>query len=73
MPDSFGLCFSQNMDYFRPYKNQVEPGNEGHPIEFVGNFFLDHLGPFGTIEDHLKPLNILGPFTLREAPNKMPI
>ena len=42
--------FSQNLDYFRPYKTQIEPGYKGHPIELMVNF-LDHLGPFGNIED----------------------
>ena len=55
MPDPFGCLFSQNLDYFRPYKNQVEPGYKGHPIEFMVDFFKDHLGPFETIEDHLRP------------------
>ena len=32
MPDPFGCLFSENLDYFRPYKNQVEPGYKGHPI-----------------------------------------
>ena len=58
--------FSKKFDYFRPYKNQVEPGYKGHPIEFMVNFFVDPLGPFGTIEDHFRPLktilNILGTF-----------
>ena len=54
MPDQLGLLFSQNLDYFRPYKNQVEPGYEGHPNEFT-IIFLDHFGLFGTIEDHLGP------------------
>ena len=54
MPDPFVWLFSKNFDYFRPYKNQVEPGYKGHPIEFMVDF-LDHLGPFGTIEDHLRP------------------
>ena len=54
MPDPFGWCFSQNLDYFTPYKNQLEPGYKGHTLEFMG-FFKDHLGPFGTIEDHLRP------------------
>ena len=53
MPDPFGRLLSQNLDYFRPYKNQIEPGYKGHPIEFMVHF-LDHLGPFGTIEDHLR-------------------
>ena len=48
------MTFSQNFDYFRPYKNQVEPGNKGHPIELMVNS-LDYLGSFGTIEDHLRP------------------
>ena len=26
MPDPFGWLFSLNLDYFRPYKNQDEPG-----------------------------------------------
>ena len=50
MPDPFGLLLSKNLDYFRPYKNQVEPGYKGHPIKFMVNS-LDHLGPFGTIEN----------------------
>ena len=40
---------SQNLDYFRPYKTQVEPGYKGHPMEFMVDF-LDRLGPFGNIE-----------------------
>ena len=62
MPDPFGRLFSQNLDYLRPYKNQVEPGFKGHPIEFMVNFFR----PFSNIWDHRRPfktiLNILGPF-----------
>ena len=56
MPDPFGWPFSQNSDYFRPYKNQVEPGHKEHPIEFMV-ILLDHLGPFGTIEDNFRPYN----------------
>ena len=26
-------------DYLRPYKNQVESGYKGHPIEFMVDFF----------------------------------
>ena len=44
------MTFSQNMDYFRPYTTHVETGHKGHPFEFTVNF-LDHLGPFGNIED----------------------
>ena len=40
--------FGQNLDYFRPYKNQVEPGCKGYPIEFMVNFCK----PFRTIWDH---------------------
>ena len=54
MPDPFGGLFSQNFDYFRSYKNQVEPGYKGNFIEFMV-YVLDHLGPFGTVEDHLRP------------------
>ena len=54
MPEPFGGLFDHCLDYFRPYKNQVEPVYKGHPIEFMVNC-LDHLGPFGTIEDHLRP------------------
>ena len=54
MPDPFGWLFSPNLDYFRPYKNQIEPGYTGKPIEFMVDF-LDHLGPFVAIEDHLRP------------------
>ena len=42
------MTFSKNLDYFRPYKNQVEPGYEGHPIEFMVIF----LKPFRTIWDY---------------------
>ena len=35
MPDPFGWLFSQHSDYFRTYKNQVEPGYKGHPIELM--------------------------------------
>ena len=55
MPDPFGLLFSKILYYFRPYKNQVEPGYKGHTIAFMVDVFLEHLGPFGTIEDHLRP------------------
>ena len=48
MQDPFGGLFSQNFDYFRPYKNQVEPGYKDHPIEFMVNFCR----PFRTIWDH---------------------
>ena len=51
------MIFSQNLDYFRPYKNQVEPGYNDHPIEFVV-IVVDQLGPFGTIEDHLRPYRL---------------
>ena len=54
MPDPFACFFSQNFDYVRPYKNHVKPGYKGHPIEFMVDF-LDHLGPLGNIEDHLRP------------------
>ena len=54
MRDPFGWLFSQNWDYFRPYENQVEPGYKGHPIKFMVNF-LDRLGSFWTIEDHVRP------------------
>ena len=40
MPDPFGWLSSKNLDYFRPYKNHVEPGYKGHPIEFIV-VFLD--------------------------------
>ena len=39
MPDPIGWLFSQNLDYLRPYKNQVEPGCKGHPMEFMVIFF----------------------------------
>ena len=52
MPDPFRGLFDQSLDYFRPYKNQVEPVYKGHPIKFMVDFFLDHLGPLKTIEDH---------------------
>ena len=43
MPEPFVLLFSQNLDYFRPYKNQVEPGyiitHKGNPIEIMVKFF----------------------------------
>ena len=62
MPDPFGWLFSQNLDYFRPYNNQVEPGYNDHPIEFIVSFFR----PVRTIWDHWRPLktilNFLGPF-----------
>ena len=35
MPDPFGCFLSQNLDYFRPYKNRVKPGYKYHPIEFM--------------------------------------
>ena len=38
MPDPFGWLFGQNLDYLRPYKNQVESGYKGHPIEFMVDF-----------------------------------
>ena len=48
MPDPFWWFFNENLDYFRPYKNQVEPDYKGHPIEFMVDF-LDQFGPFGKI------------------------
>ena len=39
MPDPFGWLFIKIFDYFRPYKNQVDPGYKGHPIEFMFDFF----------------------------------
>ena len=36
------------LDYFRPYKNQVETGYKGHPIEFMVDFFR----PFRTFWDY---------------------
>ena len=54
MPDPIGWFLGKNLEYFRPYKNQVEPGYKGHHIELIGNF-LDHEGPFRTIEVHLGP------------------
>ena len=51
MPDPIGWLFNQNLDYFRPYKNQDEPSYKGHPMEFMVDF-IDHLGPFRTIKDH---------------------
>ena len=36
------------------HKNQVEPGFKGHPLAFMV-VLLDHLGPFKTVEDHLRP------------------
>ena len=47
MQDQFGRLFSQKVDYFRPYKNQDEPGYKGHPIEFMVDLFR----PFRTICD----------------------
>ena len=38
MPDPFGWLFSENLDYFRPYKKQVETGCKGYPIQFIVNF-----------------------------------
>ena len=38
VPDPIGWLFGKNVDYFRPYKNQVEPGCKGYPIEFIVNF-----------------------------------
>ena len=38
MSDPFGWLFSQNVDYLRPYKNQVLPGYKGHPFGFMINF-----------------------------------
>ena len=38
VPDPIGWLFGQNLDYFRPYKNQVEPGCKDYPIEFIVNF-----------------------------------
>ena len=38
VPDPIGWLFGQNLDFFRPYKNQVEPGCKGYPIEFIVNF-----------------------------------
>ena len=35
----FEWPFSPNLDNFKPYKNQVEPGYKGHPIEFMVNVF----------------------------------
>ena len=48
VPHPFGWLFCPNLDYFRPYKNQVEPGYKGHHIEFMVIFFW----PFTTIWDH---------------------
>ena len=48
MPDLFGCLFSNIFDYFRPHKNQVEPGYTDHPIEFMVIFCR----PFRTIWDH---------------------
>ena len=63
--DSVSTCL---MVFFRcyattyVYKNRVEPGYKGHPIEFLVYYFR----PFRTIWDHLRPLktklNLLGPF-----------
>ena len=38
VPDPIGWLFGQNLDYFRPYKNQVETGCKGYPIQFIVNF-----------------------------------
>ena len=38
MPDPFEWLFSQNLDNFRAYKTQIEPGYKGHPIEFMVYF-----------------------------------
>ena len=54
MPNPFGWFFSQNLDYFRPYKNQVKPGYKDYPIKFMVNL-LEQLGPLGNIKDHLRP------------------
>ena len=70
MPEPVVLLFSQNLDYFRPYKNQVNPGYiityKGNPIEIMVKLLLDHLVPFWTIEDHLRKFKTilygLGPF-----------
>ena len=35
MPDPFGWLFSDDLDYFKPYKNQFKPGYKGHPIELM--------------------------------------
>ena len=51
MPDPFECVFSQNLDDFKHYKNQVELGYKGHPIEFMVDFFR----PFRIIENHLRP------------------
>ena len=48
------VFFSKKLDYYRPHKNQVNASYKGHPIEFMVDF-LDHLGPFGNIEDPLRP------------------
>ena len=55
MPDPFGWFFIQNLDYFRPYKNQVKPSYKGNLIEFMVDF-LDNLEPIWNIEDHLGPI-----------------
>ena len=46
---------SQNLYYFRPYKYHVEPGLKAILQNLWSLLFLDQLGPFGTIEEHLRP------------------
>ena len=55
MPDPFEWLYSENLDYSRPFKNQVETGYKGHPIKFMVIFFFDNLGPFGIIEEYSGP------------------
>ena len=38
------MTFYLNFDYFRPYKNHVEPGYKGNATELMVNLFKDHLG-----------------------------
>ena len=38
MLNPFGWFVGQNLDYVRPYKNQVKPGYKGNPIEFIVHF-----------------------------------
>ena len=36
------------------WMNHGKPGYKGHKIDFMVDF-IDHLGLFGNIEDHLRP------------------
>ena len=54
MLDPLELLFSQCLDYFRPYKNQVNLVIKDIQLN-LGSIFLDHLGPFGTIKNKFMP------------------